>query len=153
MMEKTIKTNAGYTKKITNISSNKMSGIEIVNPNVKSEIYYQKMTGASGAIADGNYRIVDANQIINDRGLTGSVSCTQMKVVTNNQNINNPAFDFGTNGQTQSYKKQIFISSKTENVAHNNTNGSPRSNVVFKTKTNVRKKIGKIYNSFLYFFL
>ena len=45
--QKQIKTNAGYTKKITNISSNKMSGIEIINPNVKSEIYYQKMTGAS----------------------------------------------------------------------------------------------------------
>ena len=112
--QKRIKGNLGYTKKISNISSNKISGIEIVNPNVKSEINYQKMSGASGAIADGHYKIIGTKQVINDKGLTGSVSCRQMKVITNNKNINinSPELDIGNNGQVQSYKKQIVITSK-----------------------------------------
>ena len=134
--QKRIKGNLGYTKKISNISSNKISGIEIVNPNVKSEINYQKMSGASGAIADGHYKIIGTKQVINDKGLTGSVSCRQMKVITNNKNINinSPELDIGNNGQVQSYKKQIVITSKSENT-QNEINGSPNSNVILNSRT------------------
>ena len=64
--------NIGYSKKISNITNSKISGIEIINPNAKNEILYQQMTGTSGAIADGNYRIIGSSQIINDKGLTGT---------------------------------------------------------------------------------
>ena len=132
--------NVGYTKKIANINNSKISGIEIINPNEKNEILYQKMTGVSGAIADGNYRIIGSSQIINDKGLTGSISCKQMKLT--NKNFNSPQFDFGTNGQTQSYQKQVIITSKTENISQNELNGSPNSDIILKAKTKERKISG-----------
>ena len=131
--QKRIKGSLGYTKKI---NSNKISGIEIVNPNVKNEIVYQKMSGISGAIADGNYKIIGSKQIINDKGLSESISCKQMKIITsNNKNINSPELNIGNNGQVQSYKKQVVITSKTENTNQRELNGSPSSNAIFNSKT------------------
>ena len=159
--QKRYKSGMGYTKKLNEISSNsKISGIEIVNPNVKSEIYYQKMSGASGAIADGNYKIIGSKQIINDKGLSGSVSCRQMKIISNtsnskninninNVNTNSSGLEMGNNGQIQSYKKQVIITSKTENVNQKKLNGSPSSNVILNSRTqmvgnmNVRKRDSK----------
>ena len=142
--QKRIITKTGYTKKFSSINGNKMSGIEIVNPNVKTEIYYQKMTGASGAIGEGNYKIIDS-RIINDKGLTGSISCKQMKVVTNSKNINInniPQIGLENNGQNQSYRKQVIITSKTENVQNSELNGSPSSNVILKKRTKDSKNSG-----------
>jgi hypothetical protein len=92
----------GYIKKIGNISSNKMSGIEISmnNPKIKSEVYYQKMSGASGAIADGNYKFIGTKELLDDKGLAGSVSCKQMKIISSGSKTINPE-DFGYNGQQQ----------------------------------------------------
>ena len=132
--------NVGYTKKITNINNSKISGIEIINPKAKNEIFYQKLTGTSGAIAEGNYRIIDSSQLINDKELSGSISCKQMKIT--NKNFNSPQLDFGTNGQVQSYQKQVIITSKTENISQNELNGSPSSNIILKAKTKERKISG-----------
>ena len=134
-------TKTGYTKKFSNVSSHhKMSGINIINPKVKSEVLYQKMMGTSGAIADGNYKIVSTKEI-NEKGLSGSVSYKQMKVISsrNNNNINNISqADLGSNGQAQSYRKQIIISQSTENNnIQNEINGNPNSNVILN---NVRTK-------------
>ena len=124
--QRQIKSNATYTKRIS--GNNKISGIEIVNPNVKNEIYYQKMYGISGPIADGSYKIIGTKQALNEKGLTGSVSCRQMKVIT--KNINSPEDELINNGQ--SYRKQVIITSKTENVTQKGLNGSPISNEVIK---------------------
>ena len=140
--QKQISTKIGYTKKFSN---NQMSGIEIVNPKVKNEIFYQKLTGASGAIADGNYRIV-GSKILNEKGLSGSVSYKQMRVFGNNNNsnsniINNSQADLGSNGQVQTYRKQIIISSNTENNLQNELNGKPNSNIILNnTRTKDSKK-------------
>ena len=143
-------TKSGYTKTISGISSNKMSGIEIINPNTKKEIYYQKLTGASGAIADGNYKII-STKLINDKGLSGSVSCKQMKIISNSKTVN-PEIDYinnNNNGQTQSFRKQVIITSKTENVKQNQNklNGSPSTNVIFKTRTKDSKNSKNSNNS------
>ena len=130
-------TKTGYTKKISSTSSsNKMSGIEIINPNEKTEMYYQKMTGASGAIGEGNYRIIDS-KLVNDKNLSGSISCRQMKIITNNKNINinNMPDILDNNNQAQSYKKQFIITSKTESVQQKELNGSPSANVILKKRT------------------
>jgi hypothetical protein len=132
----------GYIKKIGNISSNKMSGIEISmnNPKIKSEVYYQKMSGASGAIADGNYKFIGTKELLDDKGLAGSVSCKQMKVISSGSKTINPE-DFGYNGQQQSYRKQVIITSQTETGTHdlnnlNNLNGqSGSTRVIFNNKT------------------
>ena len=137
--------NVGYSKKISNITNSKISGIEIINPNEKNEIFYQKMAGVSGAIADGNYRIIDSSQIINDKGLAGSISCKQMKIT--NKSFNSPEYDFGNNGQSQSYKRQVIITSKTENISQNELNGSPSSNIILKSKTKERKISGNSSNN------
>ena len=141
--QKQVNTKVGYTKKFSNVSShNKMSGIDIINPKVKNEVFYQKMMGTSGAIADGNYKIVGSKEI-NEKGLSGSISYKQMKVIsninnTNNTNINNSSqADLGSNGQVQSYRKQIIITSNTENNIQNELNGNPNSNVILN---NVRTK-------------
>ena len=130
----------GYIKKIGN--SNKMSGIEISmnHPKIKSEVYYQKMSGASGAIADGNYKFIGTKQLLNDKGLAGSVSCKQMKIISSSPKTINPE-DFGYNGQQQSFRKQVIITSQTETGTHNLNNlntlngqsGSTR--VIFNNKT------------------
>ena len=136
--QRRIKGSLGYSKKITDISTNKISGIEIINPNDKNEIVYQKMSGVSGVIADGNYKIIGTKQILKDKGLSGSISCRQMKVLTNNSkniNINSPELDIENNGHMQSYKKQVIITSKTDNVNQKGLNGSPSSNVIFNSKT------------------
>jgi hypothetical protein len=138
--QKRIKGSLGYTKKITDINTNKISGIEIINQNAKNEIVYQRMSGVSGAIADGNYKIIGTKQIVKDKGLSGSVSCKQMKIITSNSknmnvNINSPELDIGNNGQVQSFKKQVVITSKTGNVNQKGLNGSPSSNVIFNSRT------------------
>ena len=122
-----------------------MSGIEIINPNEKTEIYYQKMTGASGAIADGNYRIIDS-KLINDKNLSGSISCKQMKIITNskNININNIPDILDNNDQTQTYKKEVIITSKTSNIQQKELNGSPSSNIILKKRTKDSKNSGSI---------
>ncbi len=128
----------GYIKKIENISNSKISGIEIsMNPKIKSEVYYQKMSGASGAIADGNYKFIGTSEILNDKGLAGSVSCKQMKIVTDNTKNLNPE-DFGYNGQKQTYRKEVVITTKTESGSHtlNNLNGqSGSTKVIFNNRT------------------
>lgn len=144
--QKRITSKTGYTKKYGSINGNKISGIEIVNPNEKSEIYYQKMTGASGAIADGNYKIIGTNiNNTNDKGLSGSISCKQMKIITKtkNMNMNNiPNVDLNNNGQTQSFRKQVIITSKTESTQQKGLNGSPSSNVILKKRTKDSKNSG-----------
>jgi hypothetical protein len=141
--QKQIKNRVGYTKRLSNASGNKMSGIEInLNPRVKSEVYYQKLTGASGAIADGNYKLIGTKSIINDKGLSGSISCKQMKIITNNITGNNPESDLGNNGQ-QTYKKQIIITSKTESGIQNELNGQPGSTrIIFNNRTIDNKNNG-----------
>jgi hypothetical protein len=144
--QKRIKGSLGYTKKITDINTNKISGIEIINQNAKNEIVYQRMSGVSGAIADGNYKIIGTKQIVKDKGLSGSVSCKQMKIITSNSknmnvNINSPELDIGNNGQVQSFKKQVVITSKTGNVNQKGLNGSPSSNVIFNSRTVTNGKL------------
>ena len=131
----------GYTKKFDTISctSNKISGLEIVNPNAQGEIIYQKMIGASGAIADGKYKIVDTKKIFN-KSLAGSMSCGQMKVEITNSNVSRPEIDLINNGQYQTYKKEVIITSKTESNDQN-INGSLNSNVqINNTRTIDSKK-------------
>ena len=109
-----------------------MSGIEIINPKGKKEIYYQKLTGSRGAIEDGNYTVICTN-LENFKGLSGSFSCRQMKVLnpgTNNLDNNNHEADLGTNGQQKSFRKQIIITSKTENVTQNDINGQAIPKVI-----------------------
>ncbi len=120
--QKQIHSKLGYTKKF----SNKMSGIEIINPKYRNEVFYQKLVGSKGAIEDGNYKIIDAS-----KSLSGSVSCRQMRVL-NNSNLNNSNndADIGSNGQEQSYRKQIIISSRSENITDKNEiNGQPDPNI------------------------
>ena len=109
-----------------------MSGIEIINPKGKKEIYYQKLTGSRGAIEDGNYTVISTN-LENFKGLSGSFSCRQMKVLkpsTGNIDNNNPEPHLGTNGQQKSFKKQIIITSKTENISQNDINGQAIPKVI-----------------------
>ena len=56
-----------------------------------------------------------------------------------NKSFNSPEFDIGNNGQTQSYKREVIITSKTENISQNELNGSPNSNIILKAKTKERK--------------
>ena len=63
-----------------------------------------------------------------------------MKIITSNSknmniNINSPELDIGNNGQVQSFKKQVVITSKTGNVNQKGLNGSPSSNVIFNSRT------------------
>ena len=128
----------GYTKRLSEINGNKMSGIEIsLSPEMKNEMLFQKMTGASGAIADGNYTIIGSKKIITtNKGLLGSTSCKEMKVMNRELHATKSEADLGKNGQ-QSYRKQIIITTKTEDAAHNDLNGqAPLSTrVVFNNRT------------------
>ncbi len=128
----------GYTKKLSSIEGNKMSGIEItVSPEMKNEMLFQKMTGASGAIADGNYRIIGSKKIITtDKGLSGSISCKEMKVMSDQLHSTKSEADIGKNGQPQTYRKQIIITSTTENQAQNDLNGQPHTTrIVINNRT------------------
>jgi hypothetical protein len=136
--QKKMYSSMGYTKKLSEINGNKMSGIEIsLSPEMKNEMLFQKMTGASGAIADGNYTIIGSKRIITtDKGLFGSTSCKEMKVMNRELHATKSEADLGKNGQ-QSYRKQIIITTKTEDAAHNDLNGQlPLSTrVVFNNRT------------------
>ena len=135
---KQISSKSGYTKKL----SNKMSGIEIINPKVKSEIYFQKLTGTKGAIADGNYQIIGTDLM--NKGLSGSISCRQMKILKKNDGDEDiPEADIGINGSQQSYRKQIIISSKMENNQQNEINGQPNTNITNVILNNSRTKDSK----------
>ena len=133
--QKQINVKQGYTKKFTN----KMSGIEIINPKIKNEMYFQKLTGSRGAIADGNYKIIGTDLM--NKGLSGSISCRQMKIVKKEINENNiPEADLGTNGIQQSYRKQIIISNNVRNNLQNELNGQPNTNITNVILNNSRTK-------------
>jgi hypothetical protein len=151
--QKQITTKVGYTKSLSNFA-NQMSGIEIINPKGKKEIYYQKLTGSRGAIEDGNYTVISTN-LENFKGLSGSISCRQMKVLNSNIDNNNPEADLGNNGQQKSFRKQIIISSKTQNVTQNDINGQSIPKVILnnskikdsKNKSNIYLKQKDSQNS------
>ena len=134
--QKQINNKVGYTKRITNVSGTKMSGIEInSNPRVKGEVYYQKLTGTRGTIADGNYKLIGTKEIVDGKGLLGDISCKQMRIVGNNSNRKISLSEIGNNNQ-QSYRKQVIITSKTENISQNDLNGQPiTTKVILKSRT------------------
>ena len=143
--QKQISAKAGYTKKF----SNKMSGIEIINPKVKSEIYFQKLTGSKGAIEDGNYQIIGTEFM--NKGLSGSISCRQMQILKKNDGDEDiPESDMAINGSQQSYRKKIVITTKTENNQQNEINGQPNTNITNVILNNSRIKESKnSLNSYL----
>ena len=143
--QKQISAKTGYTKKL----SNKMSGIEIINPRVKSEIYFQKLAGSKGAIEDGNYQIIGTEFM--NKGLSGSISCRQMQILKKNDGDEDiPEIDMGINGSQQSYRKKIVITTKTENNQQNEINGQPNTNITNVILNNSRIKESKnSLNSYL----
>ena len=87
------------------------------------------MSGAKGAIGDGNYKVVSTRKIVN-KGLSNSLSCREMKLKKAGSNINeidNKA-DLGNNGYQKEIRKQIITFSNTENN-QNDINGQPNFQV------------------------